>query len=311
MRNGTMIKVIASDMDGTLLGDSHRLDEETFEVIEQAQKRGIRFMLATGRNYEGAMHAMGELGQRLTCDYLVGSGAEVRNPKREVVSRKEMDKTLCKDVYEILQRYPVSVIFCTDSKDYQVGTPEEVEEGMLVHLELFYENMTREEILKSDSYRTLKEKTCVLRTFDELQRLDVPIFKLFIFSKDVEMLGELQKELETDDRIAVASSFSTNLEITDVRAQKGPVLKEYIESLGYTMEEGTPEDVEMLGELQEVMVFGDSLNDFSMLEMDFGATVAMENADPEVKAVAKYVTKSNTEHGVAYVIEKLLESLAE
>lgn len=194
MRNGTMIKVIASDMDGTLLGDSHRLDEETFEVIEQAQKRGIRFMLATGRNYEGAMHAMGELGQRLTCDYLVGSGAEVRNPKREVVSRKEMDKTLCKDVYEILQRYPVSVIFRTDSKDYQVGTPE---------------------------------------------------------------------------------------------------------------------DVEMLGELQEVMVFGDSLNDFSMLEMDFGATVAMENADPEVKAVAKYVTKSNTEHGVAYVIEKLLESLAE
>jgi len=297
MRNGTMIKVIASDMDGTLLGDSHRLDEETFEVIEQAQKRGIRFMLATGRNYEGAMHAMGELGQRLTCDYLVGSGAEVRNPKREVVSRKEMDKTFCKDVYEILQRYPVSVIFCTDSKDYQVGTPEDVEEGMLVHLELFYENMTREEILKSDSYRTLKEKTCVLRTFDELQRLDVPIFKFFIFSKDVEMLGELQKELETDDRIAVASSFSTNLEITDVRAQKGPVLKEYIESLGYTME--------------EVMVFGDSLNDFSMLEMDFGATVAMENADPEVKAVAKYVTKSNTEHGVAYVIEKLLESLAE
>lgn len=297
MRNGTMIKVIASDMDGTLLGDSHRLDEETFEVIEQAQKRGIRFMLATGRNYEGAMHAMGELGQRLTCDYLVGSGAEVRNPKREVVSRKEMDKALCKDVYEILQRYPVSVIFCTDSKDYQVGTPEDVEEGMLVHLELFYENMTREEILKSDSYRTLKEKTCVLRTFEELQRLDVPIFKLFIFSKDVEMLGELQKELEADDRIAVASSFSTNLEITDVRAQKGPVLKEYIESLGYTME--------------EVMVFGDSLNDFSMLEMDFGATVAMENADPEVKAVAKYVTKSNTEHGVAYVIEKLLESLAE
>lgn len=82
-----------------------------------------------------------------------------------------------------------------------------------------------------------------------------------------------------------------------MRAQKGPVLKEYIESLGYTME--------------EVMVFGDSLNDFSMLEMDFGATVAMENADPEVKAVAKYVTKSNAEHGVAYVIEKLLESLAE
>ncbi len=48
------------------------------------------------------------------------------------------------------------------------------------------------------------------------------------------------------------------------------------------------------------MVFGDSLNDYSMLSMDFGATVAMENADEEVKRVSKYVTKSNEDLGVAY-----------
>ena len=54
------------------------------------------------------------------------------------------------------------------------------------------------------------------------------------------------------------------MEITDARAQKGPILKEYIESLGYTMD--------------EVMVLGDSLNDYSMMSMDFGATVAMGNA---------------------------------
>ena len=91
----------------------------------------------------------------------------------------------------------------------------------------------------------------------------------------------------------MAASFETNLEITDVRAQKGPVLKAYIESLGYGMD--------------EVMVFGDSTNDASMLSMDFGATVAMENAMPEVKEMAKYVTKSNQEAGVAYAIERLLE----
>lgn len=68
----------------------------------------------------------------------------------------------------------------------------------------------------------------------------------------------------------------------------------YIESLGYTMD--------------EVMVFGDGLNDYSMLSMDFGVTVAMENADPRVKAAAKYVTKSNEDHGVAYTIKKLLHS---
>ena len=108
------------------------------------------------------------------------------------------------------------------------------------------------------------------------------------------MLGELKQRLEQNKEIAVASSFPTNLEITDVKAQKGPVLKEYIESLGYTMD--------------EVMALGDSLNDLSMIEMDFGATVAMANAEPEVKDAAKYITKSNTEFGVAYAIDRLLEN---
>ncbi len=288
-----MIKVIASDMDGTLLGENHRLDEQTLSVIHKAQDAGIRFILATGRNYDGAVNALGKLDARLTCDYLVGSGAEIRNPQREIVHRAELDKSLCEEIYERLKKYPVSVLFCTDKCDYQIGTKEETEEGMIVHLELFYENLTREEILKSDSYRNLKERTKAVCDFTELRELEIPVFKLFLFSKDVKMLGQIQKELATDRRIAVASSFPTNLEITDVKAQKGPVLKAYIESLGYTMD--------------EVMVFGDSLNDYSMLSMDFGATVAMENADEEVKAAAKYVTKSNVEHGVAYAIERLLK----
>lgn len=48
------------------------------------------------------------------------------------------------------------------------------------------------------------------------------------------------------------------------------------------------------------------MNDYSMLSMDFGATIAMENSMPEVKKAAKYITKSNEESGVAYAIEELL-----
>ena len=50
-----MIKVIASDMDGTLLGDNHKVAPETVEAIREAQAAGIRFMIATGRSYNGAM----------------------------------------------------------------------------------------------------------------------------------------------------------------------------------------------------------------------------------------------------------------
>ena len=49
------------------------------------------------------------------------------------------------------------------------------------------------------------------------------------------------------------------------------------------------------------------INDYSMMEMDFGATIAMANADEEIKKVAKYMTKSNEEDGVAYVIDEMLK----
>ena len=131
--------------------------------------------------------------------------------------------------------------------------------------------------------------------FEELKNANPAVYKIFLFSSDVVMLKRLSAVLSKDRRIAVAASFETNLEITDVRAQKGPVLKAYIESLGYTMD--------------EVMVLGDSTNDFSMLSMDFGATVAMGNAMPEVKEAAKYVTRTNQEGGVAYTIDCLLKKV--
>ena len=75
-----MIRVIASDMDGTLLGRDHKVAPETLEAVHKAQKQGIRFIIATGRNFRSAMEELKELD--LKCDYLVGSGAEVRNPNK-------------------------------------------------------------------------------------------------------------------------------------------------------------------------------------------------------------------------------------
>ena len=57
-----MIKVIASDMDGTLLGDDHRIAPETLAAIRRACDAGIRFMIATGRNFKGAMEELKEEG---------------------------------------------------------------------------------------------------------------------------------------------------------------------------------------------------------------------------------------------------------
>lgn len=286
-----MIKVIASDMDGTLLGSDHRLAPETADAVRRACAAGIRFIIATGRNFPSAKSELE--GSGIECDYVVISGAEVRNQKADVISRCPISRELCREIYGEMKGYPVSVIFCTDGYDYRIGTPEEVEESIMVELELFHLNMPREEIKSTPLYSKIKESTKSILSLEELESAKVPVYKIFVFSMDTKMLGEMDRRLQKNKNIAVASSFPTNLEITDVRAQKGPVLKEYIESLGYTMD--------------EVMVLGDSLNDMSMISMDFGATVAMGNADDEVKRAASHVTKTNDELGVAYAIGKLLE----
>ena len=150
---------------------------------------------------------------------------------------------------------------------------KEVEESIIAEMQLFHVNMTREEVVKTSEYRRAIESVKVVSDFEEIEKAGIPVFKLFMFSHDLELVRRVTKHLEKNPKIAVASSFESNVEITDARAQKGPILKEYIESLGYTMD--------------EVMVLGDSLNDYSMMSMDFGATVAMGNAVSELKKAAK------------------------
>lgn len=288
-----MIKVIASDMDGTLLDEDHRIASRTLEAIRRVRDMGIHFVIVTGRSFNEAVQVMGD---RLFCDCILNSGAEVRNSQRQVVSKVLLEPDLCEEIHRILEEYPVSVIFMTDEFNYIIGTQEEVEEGFAQSMQLFFPGMGPEELRQTEMYQKMKGNTRPVSGIRELRERNIPVYKLFLFLDQPEVLTQIRERLTKDPRLAVTSSFAVNLEVTDVRAQKGPVLKDYIESLGYTMD--------------EVMVLGDSMNDYSMLSMDFGATIAMGNAVPEVKAVSKYVAKSNEEFGVACVLEEMVNRRA-
>ncbi|NBK93133.1 HAD family phosphatase [bacterium 1XD21-13] len=286
-----MIKVIASDLDGTLFGSDSKMAPETLAAVKRACTAGIRFIVTTGRNFRGAMKDLENVS--VTCDYILCSGAEVRNSRQEIVSQVPMSMELCQEVYDVLKKYPVSVIFGTDTYDYQIGAYEEIERQTQARLNSYFSKMGVSERQREQMLGERMDTTKIVSDFRELRDADVSVYKILLFSDDRVMLGRIDGELAEHKNLAVSSSFPTNLEITDVRAQKGPVLKAYIESLGYRIE--------------EVMVFGDSRNDESMLAMDFGATIAMGNADAELKNKAKYVTRSNVELGVAYAIEELLK----
>ena len=286
-----MIRVIVSDMDGTLLNEQHLLNERTIRAVKNAQKAGIRFIVATGRNFEQAIHAMGDSG--IICDYIVNSGAEIRNSKHEVLQSGSMNIQDCKAVYNILKKYDLMYLFVSEDTDYCIGSTKDREQELIQHILTFENGMTEAEARETSLFKSMLSKTEMVTSFEELVNSERPITKIFAASDNLGMLKEIENQLRENPNLAIASSFENNLEITDIKAQKGIALKTYIESLGYTMD--------------EVMVFGDSMNDYSMLSMDFGATIAVENAMEQVKRAAKYITKSNVEDGVAYTIEELLK----
>ena len=286
-----MIKVIASDMDGTLLNEEHQVSQRTADVIKKACENGMRFMVVTGRTFQGAIQGLGESG--FACDYIVSSGAQVRNSAKEVVFNGLLKMEDCKKIHAVLKKYQVYSIFCTDYLEYCLGNEKEFEQNILSHIKAFDETIPVNELKSHPMYSILKEKTARVDDFGQLEKMQLPISKIFLFVDFGSMPEGLEEELKEISNMAISSSGDNNLEITDVTAQKGPVVKKYIESLGYTMD--------------EVMLLGDSMNDYSMLSMDFGATIAMENADPEIKKICKYVTKSNKEDGVAYAVEELLK----
>ena len=137
-----MIKVIASDMDGTLLNEEHVVSKRTANAIKEAERKGIRFMVITGRTFQGALEGLGNSG--IICDYIVSSGAEVRNVAQEIVFKGLLKREACKAVADVLEKYPVQALFCTDYLEYCLGNEERLEENILEHIKAFDERIPEE-----------------------------------------------------------------------------------------------------------------------------------------------------------------------
>ena len=175
-----MIKVIASDMDGTLLGDDHRIAPGTLEAVKEAVNAGIRFMICTGRNFPGAMEELE--GEDLVCDYIVSSGAEVRDPEQRIALTYPMSMELCRRVYSVIREYPISMVICTDGCDYRIGTAEEVEESILMEAMLFHMDTDREAVRRTPVFQRMKKRTRAAASLDELEENGVPVYKRFLFT---------------------------------------------------------------------------------------------------------------------------------
>lgn len=271
------VRLIALDLDGTLLTDDKRLTERSRAALTAAAAAGVEIVPATGRFYGGmpeAVRALPFVHYTITIN-----GAQVWDARRNTaVCGAELPPEKAVEILRWLDTQPV--IYDCYAENAAWMSRAMYDRAAEFVPEKFALQMIRE----------LRTPVPELKAF--LSARGGGVQKLQLFMTDQALRAALLRELpERFPGISATTSTPNNLEIGHARAEKGAALAALAEYLGLARE--------------ETMAFGDGLNDVSMLRAA-GVGVAMGNAAPEAKAAADLVTGTNEADGVAAAIERLV-----
>lgn len=262
------IKLIAIDIDGTLITPDKRVTSSVRRALRYAEDRGIMVTLITGRLYPTCKKYSLELDLSGPC--VIYQGAMIIDPKTDqVLHEVRISKDKALKIVRIARERALSLNVYMDQFTFYTEKPNQysILDAQLNEVEIQIVDDV-EKIIKGD-----------------------PLKLMFVDEPPV--ISKLEEELSSQDGECVAfSSLPQFLEIVNKRATKADALKWIADRFNIKRE--------------EVMAIGDSHNDITMLKWA-GIGVAMGNADDKVKEAADFVTLSNTEDGVAHAIEKLIE----
>ncbi|MBQ0032275.1 MAG: HAD family phosphatase [bacterium] len=282
-----LIRVIALDLDGTLLDSEKRLSEANRTALERAAAKGILIVPTTGRFFGMMPPAVRDLP--FVRYAITINGAQVYDRETDTaIVRDEIPLDMALGVMELLDRH--DVIYDCYRQNWGWMTAALQDKAA--------DYATNEHYLKM--VREFRKPVPELKAHLRATAADGDVQKVMLFATNrerstaIDCLRKLSDELAARfPDIKVTASTWNNIELNVKSAHKGNALKRFAEHLGYTLE--------------NCMAFGDGMNDFTMVEQA-GLGIAMENAEPEVKRVAKYVTLSNDEDGVAKGIDKWIFS---
>jgi Cof subfamily protein (haloacid dehalogenase superfamily) len=283
------IRLIASDMDGTLLNPQTNISKANVEAIRRLERAGIEFLICSGRDYQEAKAVMDACD--ITCSYICLSGAAVYSQDGELLNEIPLTSKNLVDIDRILTEQQADMDILTSYGRYTTATKERKLNELYSFLKKKFTSAASISKDLEAAVQMRMESTTFISSLKELPE-DSDVFKICSNGIPVQKASDLKEIFADYPDLAAASSFPDNIELTNQAAQKGTALKAYAERKGIS--------------LKDVMVLGDSDNDLSMFTPEFGWTVAMENAMSCIREAAKYHTKSNAEDGVAWAIHRLV-----
>lgn len=265
------IKLIAIDLDGTLLSSEKTISEANLTALRAAVARGVYVVLASGRSYSNAMDFSEAIakGQPLICAN--GAMATLSDPY-ECVYCECLSKDKLRAAVEILEREKCYYnVYCDD--------------GAVM------ESRTSSAGRKREANGYAVYRGTVLSGDEMPKYVGDGALKVVCFSPDREKMQRIRSAAERISGVEINSSWWDNIEIMAAGVHKGAALRCLAQRLEIP--------------LDEVMAIGDNENDLPMLKAA-GLPVAMGNAVERVKEQCAYVTATNDEDGVARAVRRFV-----
>lgn len=268
-----MIRLIASDIDETLIAKDQTVPKRNQEAIKKAIDKGIIVMLATGRGPYEVFDIPEKAGVIADDRYLICcNGAVIMNVKsKEIVDIVNLDFSYAKDIFDYAYKNKLTFYLYTIDKKYGINLSDDT---------IIAEKHIN--VLDTDNIDFLKDET---------------ILKVIIKNKDMNKLQAQEVDIAKITNYALEISYSSNMymEINAKGVNKAVALKKVCDHYGI--------------EMKDVLAIGDNYNDVAMLEAA-GTSVAVKNARLQVKESADYVASHDNNKGaVGEAIEKFVLNL--
>ena len=292
-----MYKLVAVDLDGTLLNSYGEVTEYTKEVIKKVQQKGLKFIIASGRPMDSIKSISKDIGADKY--FIAGNGAIIYDTqKQEVIYEKYIPKQKVLEIAKICEQ---NNIF------YNIYTEKNVITQYLKYNVLYYfkENLKKEPDKKTnimvvdnmyDFIKNSEEMKCIKITIcDESKIIFNSIIKKLKNIKDIEVLDVLHMSRKlikqgTED-VAIEYFFT---EITSSEVDKINAIKNLIKILNI--------------DIKDVIAIGDNINDKKMIE-EAGLGICMGQASEKIKEIANIVAEDNNNDGVAKALENIITKM--
>ena len=287
-----MIRLFASDMDGTILQDHSTIHPDNVKIVRYLQEQNIPFVICSGRDFYQASLCLEPAN--LQCPVIGLNGAVIYQKDGTILKEVTLSHDDTRILVQEIEKYHNNWDMMTSKGFFSLHFKEKFDKKVATFRENHPELTPEELEVEIDKLKKLFYAIDVSSVEEVLEDPSIKIYKVLTSNYEAEdSLIEIKSYVEQElPNLVVTSSFKTNTEVTHKDAQKGIALQYYADTLGISMD--------------EVFAIGDNSNDVSMLKLA-GYSVAMGNANQEAMQTAKYQTDDNKHGGVAKAIQQCLD----